>query len=373
MSNESNQLAVRPTASNTLAAFIGMEPRMMLDTIKAQCFKGSRPEQISDAQLAAFVSIANEMKVNPLLPGMLYAYPSQGAIVPMMGPDGVFKKLAEHPQIESWETTVFPEDVTQPPTHCVAKIYRKGIERPLTYTALLSEWKIENNPNWRSRPRHMLTIRALKQCARQIIHGIPFDEDEKAVMDMVNVTPADEKPVRPPPPPRAKKGAAAIDAEIVSAPVAAPEEPKPFGGTGAETIVTPAVAPTPPTPAPDSHPDLEAAAPEPVAVSAKTSLAIGESVEGEFGVLSVSTSIEKFKGETGPVDYGVVTAEVKGPAYFGMVRCIKGATIQGDKAVALPAWAVGNELNLKLVGKDSKKHGVHASVAAWEPVNPEAV
>jgi hypothetical protein len=211
MSNE-NQLAVRPRASHQLATLLGMEPSAMLDTIKAQCFKGN-PANISNEQLAAFVSIAAEMGVNPLLPGMLYAYPIQGGgVVPIMGPDGVYKKLMEHPEVDSWETTVYPEDVTQPPTHAVTKIWRKGRERPLQFTAILSEWKIGSNPNWNTRTRHMLSLRSLKQCARQIIHGIPGDEDDRVIMGEVNVTPATEQPKvdRPAPPPRAKKGAATV-------------------------------------------------------------------------------------------------------------------------------------------------------------------
>jgi hypothetical protein len=207
------QLAVRPKASQQLATLIGMEPNAMLDVIKAQCFKGN-PQNITDAQLAAFVSIAVEMGVNPLLPGMLYAFPVQGGgIVPMMGPDGVYKKLSEHPGIDSWETTVFPEDVSLPPTHATTKIFRNGRERPLSYTAILSEWKVNSNPNWNSRPRHMLAIRSLKQCARQIIHGVPYDEDERVIMGEVNVTGNDVAPepaLCPAPPVRAKKGAAAV-------------------------------------------------------------------------------------------------------------------------------------------------------------------
>lgn len=214
--SDSTQIAIRPKASQQLATLIGMEPNAMLDVIKAQCFKGN-PQNISDAQLAAFVSIAAEMGVNPLLPGMLYAFPIQGGgIVPMMGPDGVYKKLSEHPEVESWETTVYPEDVALPPTHAVTKIYRKGRERPLSYTALISEWKISTNGNWASRPRHMLSIRSLKQCARQIIHGVPYDEDERAIMGEVNVTGTGEDNSastivkRPPPPEKAKKGVNAI-------------------------------------------------------------------------------------------------------------------------------------------------------------------
>lgn len=165
-----------------------MNPDAMIDTLKAQCFK-CKPDDVTDAQMAAFISIANAMDINPLQPGMLYAYPIQGGgIVPMLGPDGVYKKLSEHKEVESWETEVFPTDVTLAPTHAVTKIFRVGREKPLSFTALLSEWKTESNPNWKTRPRHMLGLRSLKQCARQIIHGIPFDEDERKSMEEVNVT-----------------------------------------------------------------------------------------------------------------------------------------------------------------------------------------
>jgi hypothetical protein len=128
--------------------------------------------------------VANEMKVNPLLPGMLYAYPNQGGIVPIMGPDGVFKKLMEHPDVESWDTDVFPEDASAPPTHAITLIRRRSTRSPLKYTAYFAEWKMDSNPNWRTRPRHMLGLRSLKQAARQIIHGIPFDEDERRMMNV---------------------------------------------------------------------------------------------------------------------------------------------------------------------------------------------
>jgi len=125
----------------------------------------------------------------------------------MMGPDGVMKKLAENPTVDSFEVTVFPEDPKLPPTHATAKLWRKGSDRALTYTAHLSEWKVGSNPNWNTRPRHMLYIRALKQVARQVIHGLPFDEDERAMMHEIDVTPETEKPKRDKAP--AKTGAAA--------------------------------------------------------------------------------------------------------------------------------------------------------------------
>jgi hypothetical protein len=125
------------------------------------------------------------MGVNPLLPGMLYAFPDgRGGIVPMMGPDGVMKKLSEMKGV-TYECIVYPEDVTQPPTHATAKIYVEGKERPYTYTAVYSEWATSN---WGKKPRHWNWLRALKQCARQVIHGLPLDEEEITLGGMVNVT-----------------------------------------------------------------------------------------------------------------------------------------------------------------------------------------
>lgn len=212
--SKDNQLAVNEPqaalATDRLSAALGIPRDVMIDTIKKQCFRNAK-EEITNAQLAAFISIANDMGVNPLLPGMLYAYPSQGAIFPIMGPDGVFKKLAENPTIDSWETTVYPEDVAEAPTHATTKIWRKGSERPLAYTALMSEWKVNSNPNWSSRPRHMLGLRSLKHAARMVIHGIPGDEDDRVLAE-INVTPrgeSSETVKRDTPPPRAPSGVAA--------------------------------------------------------------------------------------------------------------------------------------------------------------------
>ncbi len=203
-------------ATSALATTLGISPAMMVDTLKKQCFPSMKPENITDAQLAAFISVANTLELNPLIPGMLYGYPTQnGGIAPMTGPDGVYKKLSEHAEVEGWEVEVFPADPSLPPTHATCRIFRKGRDKPLTKTVLLSEWKVGSNPNWNTRPRHMLELRALKQCARQIIHGIPMDMDELTISGMENVTPQGDAPTpevqkRPDAPKRSPKGAAAV-------------------------------------------------------------------------------------------------------------------------------------------------------------------
>jgi hypothetical protein len=58
----------------------------------------------------------------------------------------------------------------------------------------MSEWRINSNPNWNTRPRHMLGLRSLKHCARQIIHGLPYDIDDR---EIINITTSTEQASKP--------------------------------------------------------------------------------------------------------------------------------------------------------------------------------
>lgn len=353
MAND-NQLTLRPKASVQLAAAIGMDPNAMIDAIKAQCFKGVR-DQVSNEQLAAFVSIAAEMGVNPFLPDMLYAYPDRGAIIPIMGPSGIYKKLMEHPLVDSWETTVYPEDVTQAPTHAITNIYLKGRERPLSYTALMSEWKVGSNPNWNNRPRHMIGLRSLKHAARQVIHGLPYDEDDRVIMgsNEVNVTPQPAAPAaapveRPAPPPRSRKGVSAV---VENATPPAPKAP----------VIDVPVAPVPAAPEPEPVP--VAAVVEPVA-STRAFLKDKEQYQGKIEVVEVTTITANVKGVPTPA----IQAKVKGD-FNGTVFHFGGAEEVEGKLVPKPIWAAGNTLVAELLGCMNAKSGkvfvkVESAVAA---------
>lgn len=368
--SDSQVAIVQPPAFLAVAGLTGLDAKYLVETVKKQCFKGAA----TDEQVDAFISIACEMKVNPLLPGMLYAYPiSGGGIVPIMGPSGVYKKLVEHPEVDSWETEVFPADVTVPPTHAVTKIYRKGRDKPLQYTALLSEWKIASNPNWNSRPRHMLALRSLKHCANQIIHGIPYDEDDRVIMGMQNVTgtaPEGGTPVtaegtvieqqRPAPKERAKRGAAAAK-EVVIEKEAAPVEDiqqamkdreaknQSQGGDSNATANAPgrAVEVTPPVP---SNP-APAATPEPRAF-----LKDGEKLEAVIKLESLQPTFMTVEGKRCAGFKGVASG-----GFNGDVRCAIGGTATGpqnDKGLQTTMtinapFEVGKPLNAVLHGKKS--------------------
>lgn len=190
-------------ASATLAAMLGIEPAAMIRTMKAQCFRGVDPDKVTHEQLAALCSVASALQLNPLLPGMLYAYPDRGGIMPMIGPDGVFKLLSSNPAVRSWVSDVNEYDGNGVPVSATATIFMAdGSER--RKTVLYSEWFVGSNPNWKARPSHMLEIRALKQCARQVIHGIPWDDDERVI---ATATMVPSERIAPPALPPASKDA----------------------------------------------------------------------------------------------------------------------------------------------------------------------
>lgn len=340
MSTES-ELATVPVAvgfhkaTSQLSAALGIEPRMMIESIKKQCFPSMRAEDVSDSQLAAFISVANAMDYNPLIPGMLYAYPGKnGGIVPVTGPDGVLKKLDEaimEGKIDGFECTVFPEDVTQKPTHAVAIITRTGKPIPSKFTAIFSEWVVGSNPNWGSRPRHMIWLRAIKQCARQVIHGVPFDEDDVKIGEMVNVTPESEKvPDRLPPPPKAKKGVNAITD---------PPKPDPKNEAIEAEIVKPKAEEAPP------------AAPEPPKAPASIARAFLKDKEEFTGICKIE-KVSAFSMLVAGVPTPTVSAVVSGD-FTGTVMHIGGgvALPEPGKFAPSPEWEVGSTVTLHLLGK----------------------
>jgi hypothetical protein len=344
-----------------------MEEGMMLDTVRAQCFRPKPGEQITDFQVAAFISIAVEMKVNPLLPGMLFAFPTKGGgIVPVIGPDGVFKKLAEREDVDGWKVTVYPEDIKLPPTHATAWIYRKGSEHPLEYTAVLSEWAIRENPNWVTRPRHMLGLRALKHAARQIIHGIPGDSDDAIITEMneINVTPTApgsppapgaEPEKRPDPntvkhrgPGRPAKGTQAEPKPAApAAPAGAP------GGPALDINPTPA-APASPAPAPAPAAKTEGGAPANTDKGPIVPLADKKSYTLK-GAKIISAAFEQFGPKNG-CKAVVESADFSGTLY-DLTGAHQVAGGEGVKNEVLPIWKTKNPVTIEMHGSFSKMRG----------------
>ena len=138
----------------------------LLDTLKKTAFKGA----VSDEQMTALLVIANQYRLNPFT-NEIYAFPSQGGIVPVVGVDGWARIINGNGQFDGME---FEQDAES----CTCKIYRKDRSHPVSVTEFMEECKRDTKP-WKSHPRRMLRHKAMIQAARLAFGfaGI-YDEDE---------------------------------------------------------------------------------------------------------------------------------------------------------------------------------------------------
>lgn len=162
--------------SNVLVAAASrfeMVPAEFERTLKATVVPGN----ITNEQFTAFLMVANEYGLNPLLKE-IYAFPSQrGGIQPIVSIDGWIKIINRHEQFDGLEFV----DTTNEKGELVAvtaKIYRKDRRHPVVVTEYMAECRGNTDP-WRKFPARMLRHKATIQCARYAFgfSGI-VDEDE---------------------------------------------------------------------------------------------------------------------------------------------------------------------------------------------------
>lgn len=158
-----NQIAVRePGARSVLLDMsdrYGMEPSAFEATLRATVV----PRECSPAQFAAFLLVAKEYKLNPILKE-IYAFPSKGGIQPIVGVDGWANLINSHPAFDGMDF----EDHFDPAGDLVSitcRMHRKDRSHPVTATEYLAECKRSTDP-WRQWPRRMLRHKAMIQAAR---------------------------------------------------------------------------------------------------------------------------------------------------------------------------------------------------------------
>jgi len=156
--------------ASKLAKTFGMEGdgAELIATLKATAFKG----QVSDAQMAALLMVANQYGLSPWTKE-IYAFPDrQNGIVPVVGVDGWSRIINSRPEFDGM-------DFVQDDESCTCIIYRKDRNHPIKVTEWMSECKRDGVGPWKSHPRRMLRHKAMIQCARLAFGftGI-FDQDE---------------------------------------------------------------------------------------------------------------------------------------------------------------------------------------------------
>ena len=142
------------------------EPAQLIQTLKATAFKGN----VSDDQFNALLFVATQHSLNPFT-NEIYAFPSNGGIVPVVGVDGWARIINGNSQFDGME---FEQDAES----CTCKVYRKDRSHPVSVTEFMEECKRDTKP-WKSHPRRMLRHKAMIQAARLAFGfaGI-YDEDE---------------------------------------------------------------------------------------------------------------------------------------------------------------------------------------------------
>jgi hypothetical protein len=186
--------------AGVLAAVAGrysMDPENFKATIKGTVF----PATGTNEELAAFLVVANEYKLNPLT-REIYAFPKKGGgIVPIVSIDGWISLVNSHPQFKGVEfVPVMTAGGLLAAYTC--SIWRKDRDMPTVITEYLDECIRPTDP-WKMKNR-MLRHKALIQCARYAFgfSGV-YDEDEgRDVSENVNFR--DVTPPAPPAPPKIK-------------------------------------------------------------------------------------------------------------------------------------------------------------------------
>lgn len=138
------------------------------------------------SQMMMLMVVAKQYGLNPFT-REIYAFPSNGGIVPIVGVDGWVRIIRERPELNGIEFNYGPlvEEVQGPVkphewVECV--IYRKDNEKPTIVREYYNECFRPTEP-WKAMPKRMLRHKALIQASR---YGFGFagiyDEDEAATI-----------------------------------------------------------------------------------------------------------------------------------------------------------------------------------------------
>lgn len=163
-----NQVAI-------MASRLNVEPAE-LQNIVINTIMPNRGQQVSNEQFVSFLAVANEYKLNPMTKE-IYAFPAKGGgIQPIVSIDGWLKMINSHPDFNGMVHEDVRENGQLVAVTC--KIYRKGIEHPITVTEYMDECR-RGTDTWKQWPARMLRHKATIQAGRYAfgLSGI-VDPDE---------------------------------------------------------------------------------------------------------------------------------------------------------------------------------------------------
>lgn len=232
---ENRQVAVAPASaphSPGLLEVFGERHNIPIQRVTKVLMEVAFPAAKTEEQLIALLVIANNYNLDPFA-HEIYAFESGGKVFPMPGRQGWNRILRRQPSyrgkvvIES-EKRVKIGNANPAPEWMECTINFNDGHDPETVRVYLAEWFNSRNPNWNTRPTHMLRGQAIKQAAREAFGLTLYDEDDKRRI----LEGEDSAPAAPEPSTNAERARAALkkteeppeEPEAVSeAPVAADE------------------------------------------------------------------------------------------------------------------------------------------------------
>lgn len=168
----------------SMAAKYSMEPNAFADAVR----KTAMPGNATNEEFAAFLMVAKEYKLNPLL-REIHAFPKKGGgIVPVVSIDGWVSLINQHPATNGFEFEMHYNEKNQL-VACTCRMYRKDRTHPVAVTEYLVEC-IRNTEPWKMQHR-MLRHKALIQAARYAFGftGIHDDDEAERIAEMRDITP----------------------------------------------------------------------------------------------------------------------------------------------------------------------------------------
>lgn len=142
-----------------LAKHYDMDKGAFLQVMKATIMKGAN---VSNEDIAAFCLVAKEHGLNPFTKE-IFAFPTGGAIQPIVSVDGWMKLINSHPDFDGMDFIDVREGDTLVSITC--RMYRKGRSHPVEVTEYMAEC-LRPTPTWKQWPARMLRHKAAIQAAR---------------------------------------------------------------------------------------------------------------------------------------------------------------------------------------------------------------
>lgn len=199
----SNQVS-KTNPFEMMGSRLSMEPAAVESLMRNTLMRAKGRGEVSNEELAVFMSIANEYKLNPLSKE-IYAFNNRGAIQPIVSVDGWLKIINGHPQFDGMEFVDHTEGGHLVSVTC--RIYRKDRSRATEVTEYMDECKPKSSEAitpWERWPARMLRHKATIQAARYafglsgIIDPDEADRIKSATIGVRDITPQQQGGELPP-------------------------------------------------------------------------------------------------------------------------------------------------------------------------------